>query len=153
MLSELTSAIKSMVEASVREILPGELTRILSKSSSTTCSPTPSASPATPCSGLTGGCASHPYIGQYVVIRSADSGVHFGMLVSRNGSEYELSEGIRLWSWEALKGIALSGVAKHGINKKNSKLDSETSNYIHGVIECIPCSPEAVKSIKAAAAA
>lgn len=93
----------------------------------------------------------HPFAGKWVVVRSGESGVHFGFLVGRQGGEYYLLNSRRLWSWEAKKGVALSGVAKHGINVKNSKVDAEVDIYVHGVIEVIPCSDDAVQIIREAA--
>jgi hypothetical protein len=51
-----------------------------------------------------------------------------------------------LWSWTAKDGIALSGVAQHGI--KEGKVDAVNPDiFLTGVCETIPCSKKAEESI------
>lgn len=89
----------------------------------------------------------HPFVGRYVICRCYAAGVHAGVLVSKDGDEAILKESRRLWSWETPKGVALSGVAMHGL-AKGCKVDVEVENCLNGVIETIPCSAEAEKSIR-----
>lgn len=90
----------------------------------------------------------HPHIGRQVIIRSYGSGVHFGMLesyISSNGrGEVLLKDARRLWYWKG--DFTLSWIAENGL-KDGSKLDSSPEIYVTDVLEVIPCSKDAVKSI------
>ena len=91
--------------------------------------------------------ANHPFVGRYVLCRCYSAGVHTGTLVSLDGDRAILSNSRRLWYWEANGGIALSGVAQHGL-KSGSKVDAPNPEIaLTGVIEIIPCSAEAEASI------
>jgi len=92
----------------------------------------------------------NPNIGKFVIVRSYGAGVFFGKLKeqSKNGKVVVLNKCRRLWKWHAADGIALSGVARYGIIRSKSNIDSMTKNHvITGVIEVIPCTDAAVKSI------
>jgi len=89
----------------------------------------------------------HGFVGQYVIARCYAAGVHAGFVVSVDGDNVILKDSTRLWSWKAKAGIALSGVAQHGI-KSDSKLDSVNPLiYLTGVCELIPCSDKSKESI------
>ena len=91
----------------------------------------------------------HPMVGQYVILRCYSAGVHAGFLVSQTGDEAVLSDARRLWSWQANAGVALSGLAVHGL--KSGKVDTKLPQIaLTGVIETIPCSRTAQESIDAA---
>lgn len=91
----------------------------------------------------------HPMVGQYVILRCYSAGVHAGWLVSQNGDEAVLRDSRRLWSWHAKAGVALSGLAVHGL--KSGKIDTMLPMIaLTGVIETIPCSAEAIKTISEA---
>lgn len=91
----------------------------------------------------------HPLVGQYVICRCASAGVHAGFLVSQNGDEALLRDSRRLWSWKTKGGIALSGLAVHGL--AGGKIDSLLPMVaLTGVIETIPCTATARESINAA---
>lgn len=91
----------------------------------------------------------HPFVGRYVLLRCYSAGVHCGWLVSQDGDQAVLREARRLWSWTAKDGIALSGVAIHGL--KAGKVDTLVPEIaLTGVIETIPCSDAARESIYAA---
>lgn len=93
--------------------------------------------------------ASHPFVGQYVICRCYSAGVHAGVLVSQTGDQAVLSQSRRLWSWKAKQGVALSGLAVHGL--ESGKIDTLLPTIaLTGVIETIPCSAEAQASINAA---
>ena len=93
------------------------------------------------------GVSQHPFIGKYVIARCYSAGVHAGTVVSVDGENVVLSDSIRLWQWKAKDGIALSGVAQHGI-KSDSKLDcANPVIYLTGVCELIPCTQKAKESI------
>lgn len=91
----------------------------------------------------------HPFVGQYVIARCYSAGVHAGEVVSADGENVILKNSRRLWSWKAQDGIALSGVAQHGI-KSECKIDTENPMiYLTGVCELIPCTTKSKESINA----
>jgi hypothetical protein len=73
-------------------------------------------------SGCGGDCKSgcepeNELIGEYVIVRCRDAGVHAGFLVKWDGREVTLKESRRLWYWKAGGGEhSLSGVARHGLS-------------------------------------
>jgi hypothetical protein len=94
------------------------------------------------------GRKSHPFIGQYVIARCYSAGVHAGTVQSVDGENVILTNSVRLWSWKAVDGIALSGVAQNGIDRSRSKLDTVNPTiYLTGVCELIPCSEKARQSL------
>ncbi len=91
----------------------------------------------------------HPFVGKYVIARCYSAGVHAGEVVSVDGENVILKDSRRLWSWTTVDGIALSGVAQHGV-KKGGKIDSMNPQiYLTGVCELIPCTDESKASINA----
>lgn len=93
--------------------------------------------------------AQHPMVGKYVILRCYSAGVHAGVLVSQTGDQAILANSRRLWSWTANQGVALSGLAVHGL--KAGKVDTELPEIaLTGVIETIPCSKVAEGAIRAA---
>lgn len=55
-------------------------------------------------------------IGERVIIRARDAGVHFGELVSVDGRSVILKNSRRMWRWwSGGKETTLSGVARHGL--------------------------------------
>ncbi len=92
----------------------------------------------------------HPMVGQYVIARCYAAGVHAGEVVSVDGENVMLKESKRLWLWKANDGVALSGVAQHGIDAEKCKVDClNPLIYLTGVCELIPCSRKARESINA----
>lgn len=90
--------------------------------------------------------AAHPFVGKYVICRCYSAGVHAGELVSQNGDQAVLKNSRRLWQWTAKDGVALSGLAVHGL--KSGKIDTVLPELaLTGVIETIPCSKAAKDSI------
>ena len=78
------------------------------------------------------------FVGMYCIARCYAAGVHAGEVVSVDGENVILKDSRRLWEWKAADGIALSGVAQHGI-KAGSKLDVVNPViYLAGVCELIP---------------
>lgn len=85
---------------------------------------------------------------QKVIIRADRAGVFFGTLVKKEGSEVELKDCRRIWYWSgaaSISELALSGVAKPRVCKFSVTVPSIT---ILGVIEIIPCSESAIRSIE-----
>ncbi|HON48585.1 MAG TPA: hypothetical protein PLZ60_12630 [Kiritimatiellia bacterium] len=90
----------------------------------------------------------HPFVGKYVLCRCYSAGVHTGVLVSAQGEQAILKDSRRLWSWKALAGVALSGVAQNGL-ASGCKIDTQNPEIaLSGVIEIIPCSAAAEESIR-----
>lgn len=90
----------------------------------------------------------HPFIGKYVIARCYTAGVHAGEVVSVDGDSVILKNSRRLWSWKAKDGVALSGVAQHGLKKDGGKVDVVNPEiYLTGVCELIPASAAAKDSI------
>ncbi len=94
--------------------------------------------------------APHPFVGRYVILRCYSAGVHAGYLVSQTGDQAVLRDARRLWSWCSRGGVALSGLAVHGL--ASGKIDTLLPEIaLTGVIETIPCSDVARESIHGAA--
>ncbi|HKT85597.1 MAG TPA: hypothetical protein VJQ77_05875 [Novosphingobium sp.] len=93
--------------------------------------------------------ATDPWIGKYVVVRTRDAGVHAGLLKSRLGRECELQDSRRLWRWRVNgnKGITLSDVAVHGLDKRDTRVGSPVSILLTEDCEIIECTPEAAENI------
>lgn len=90
----------------------------------------------------------HPFIGKHVIARCYSAGVHAGEVVSVDGEIVILKNSRRLWSWQAKDGVALSGVAQHGLKKDGGKVDvTNPEIYLTGVCELIPTSAAAKDSI------
>jgi hypothetical protein len=84
-----------------------------------------------------------------VIVRARDAGVHYGKLISYEGRIVHLQDSRRLWSWSAKLGIALSGVATHGVNASKSKIDVLVSKIvILDACEIIDCTEEAAINIE-----
>ena len=82
-----------------------------------------------------------------VIIRSRDSGVHWGILKSRTGAEVELADARRIWSWSGaatLSELATAGVTRPADCKFSVRVPAIT---IIGVCEVIPCTERACEII------
>ena len=80
------------------------------------------------------------------IIRCDRAGVFYAEIAERRGSEADLTNARRVWRWEGAN--TLSDVASAGV-KPSSKLSRPISLTVLGVIEVIPCTPEAVESLDA----
>ena len=86
-------------------------------------------------------------VGKYAIVRCYSAGVHAGIVAAIDGDKAVLTDSRRLWSWKAVYGVALSGVAQFGII--GGKIDSMNPEiYLTGVIEIIPCTNAARESIR-----
>ena len=83
-----------------------------------------------------------------VIVRTRSAGAHFGYLVSREGTDVKLERSRRLWYWKCKAGIALSGVAAHGL-AAGCKVDSPVTIVLTEAIEVINCSEASVATIEA----
>lgn len=87
-------------------------------------------------------------IGKKVIIRADRAGVFFGTLKEKNGSEVTLTDCRRLWYWDgaaSLSQLAVDGT-RAASSCKFTVIVPEIA--ILGVIEIIPCSKTAIKSIE-----
>lgn len=92
-------------------------------------------------------------IGKQVIIRSNDSGVHYGTLSEVSGNNVKLLNSRRLYRWSTGgTGVSLSEVAIMGIDQKESRI-TENLPYIiiGGVCEIIPTHGMADATIRGAA--
>ena len=86
-------------------------------------------------------------VGKYAIVRCYSAGVHAGTVAAIDNDKVILKDSRRLWSWKAVDGVALSGVAQFGII--GGKIDSMNPEiYLTGVIEIIPCTNAARESIR-----
>ena len=83
-----------------------------------------------------------------VIIRADRAGVFFGTLKEKNGTEVILTDCRRLWYWDGAASI--SQLAVDGTSKPNNCKFTVTVGEITiiGVIEIIPCTDKAIKSIE-----
>ncbi len=84
---------------------------------------------------------------QYYIIRADRAGVFFGHIKERRGGEVDMVDVRRLWYWDgacSLSQLAVEGTKAPGECKFTITVPEMT---ILGVIEIIPCSEEAVRSI------
>ena len=83
-----------------------------------------------------------------VIIRGDRSGVFFGTLKEKNGTEVKLADCRRLWFWSGAASI--SQIAVDGtVNPSGCKFTVTVPEIvITDVIEVIPCSDKAIKSIE-----
>jgi hypothetical protein len=85
----------------------------------------------------------------HVIIRSRDAGVFAGYLVKKEGNEVQLKDARRLWFWSgaaSLSQLAMEGTSKPARCKFPIAVDEIT---VLGVIEIIPTTEKARKSIDA----
>lgn len=91
-------------------------------------------------------------IGKKVIIRADRAGVFFGTLEQKHetpaGVEVELKDSRRLWYWDGAASI--SQLATEGTKSPSRCKFTVTvpQHMVMQVIEIIPCSEEAVKSIE-----
>lgn len=84
---------------------------------------------------------------QYYIVRADRAGVFFGQIENRNGSEVTMRNVRRIWYWDGANSIsqlAVDGTKKPDSCKFTITVESMT---ILGVIEIIPCTANATKSI------
>lgn len=88
------------------------------------------------------------FLGKKVIIRGDRSGVFFGTLAEKEGTEVKLTDCRRIWYWDGAASI--SQIAKDGVSKPNNCNFTVTveSIIITDVIEIIPCTVEAIKNIE-----
>lgn len=77
----------------------------------------------------------------FVVVRTRYAGVHFGELSDRRGTEVDLANARRLWSWTGAN--TLHEVALHGVGDKSRISEPVEAITLTEVIEVITGSSEA----------
>lgn len=84
---------------------------------------------------------------QYYIIRCDRAGVFFAKIAERRGDEADLVDCRRLWYWDGA--ASLSQLAMEGVKAPENCKFTVTipAMTVLGVIEIIPCSERAVKSI------
>jgi len=83
----------------------------------------------------------------YYIVRTYSAGVFAGEIVRREGQEVEMKNARRLWYWDGA--ASLSQLATCGVSKPNNcKFPIEINVTLLQVIEIIPCTEKAIKSIK-----
>ena len=87
-------------------------------------------------------------IGKYCVVRTYSAGVFAGVVKSREGKEAELSNARRIWYWAGA--ASLSELATRGTSKPDEcKFPAAVETVLlTEVIEIIPCTEAARKSIE-----
>lgn len=85
----------------------------------------------------------------YYIIRADRAGVFFGHIKERRGSEVDMTDVRRLWYWDGA--CSLSQLAVEGTKKPDDCKFTVTvpEMTVLGVIEVIPCTDAAVRSILA----
>ena len=84
----------------------------------------------------------------YVLVRTYSAGVFVGKLAKKDGQEVILNNARRIWYWDGA--TSLSQLAMEGTSKpENCKFPCEVEEItLLQVIEIIPCTKKAIKSIK-----
>ena len=88
------------------------------------------------------------FIGKKVIIRGDRSGVFYGTLEEKNGTEVTLKDCRRIWYWEgaaSISQLAVSGTTKPSECKCTVTVPDI---IITDAIEIIPCTEDAKKSIE-----
>lgn len=88
---------------------------------------------------------------QYYIIRCDRAGVFFAKIAARRGREADLTDCRRLWYWDgaaSISQLAMEGVTRPANCKFTMAVPSMT---VLGVIEVIPCTDAAVRSINGVA--
>lgn len=86
-------------------------------------------------------------IGQYVIVRCRDAGVHSGTLVDYKDRTVILKNSRRLWYWKCKINSFLSGVAVNGITDESKVGESVPTLILTESCEIIEASKDAEESI------
>ena len=88
------------------------------------------------------------FMNKKVIVRGDRSGVFFGTLVEKNGSEVMLENCRRLWYWDGA--ATISQLAVNGTQKPSECKFTVSVNsiIILDAIEIIPCTEDAISSIE-----
>ena len=89
-------------------------------------------------------------VGEKVIIRTYSAGVWFGLLSQKSGNEVILTNARRLWRWQCVRSLSLSGVVTYGINPNKSRIAPAVSQVWLEAIEILSCTDTAISSIEGA---
>lgn len=81
------------------------------------------------------------------IVRADRAGVFYGEIADRRGDEVDMVNARRIHRWEGA--ASLSQVAMCGVGPKSLLTMPVPRITILGVIEVIPCSPEAIQNLDA----
>ena len=90
-------------------------------------------------------------LGKKVIIRADRAGVFFGTLKEKNGTEVILTNVRRIWYWSGAASISQLAVTGTTDPRDCKFTMTVPEMAIMGVIEIIPCTPEAVENIESVA--
>lgn len=88
------------------------------------------------------------FLNKKVIVRGIDSGVFFGTLEAKEGSEVLLNNCRRLWYWDgaaSISELATNGVTNPNLCKFTVAVESIV---VTDVIEIIPCTDVSIKNIE-----
>lgn len=87
-------------------------------------------------------------IGKKVIVRGERSGVFYGTLAEKDGTEVTLEKCRRIWYWDGAASV--SQLAVDGVKKpENCKFTVTVDSIcILDVVEIIPCTEKACKAIE-----
>lgn len=83
-----------------------------------------------------------------VIIRADRAGVFFGTLKEKNGDEVILTDARRLWYWDGAASISQLAVNGTVLPEECKFTVAVPEIAILGVIEIIPCTDKAIRSIE-----
>jgi hypothetical protein len=84
----------------------------------------------------------------HVIVRSGQSGVWCGVLVSREGDTVKLDQARKIWRWRGAN--TTSDIARTGISKDYSRVAPPVDGaIILGVCEVLPATADAAASVAA----
>src|SRR5262245_2583738 len=85
-------------------------------------------------------------IGEFVIVRTRDAGVHTGYLVESCGTAVTLSEARRLWRWTGA--FTLNEISLYGCGEDSRISESVPRILLTQAIEVIPCSQQATANLR-----
>lgn len=91
-------------------------------------------------------------IGRKVIIRADRAGVFFGTLLAKNdtpaGVEVEMKDSRRIWYWDGAASLSQLAVDGTAVPQECKFTVTVPQHVVMQVIEIIPCTDKAVKSIE-----
>lgn len=81
-----------------------------------------------------------------ILVRTFSAGVHFGEIISLNGTEVRLKNARRIWRWRGAN--TLSELSQHGANLEWTRISEAVPDILlTQAIELIPCSEKAIENL------
>lgn len=88
------------------------------------------------------------WIGEYVVVRCTNAGVHSGILVEWDRSSVVLQDARNIWEWTEANTI--QEISLHGIGKGSKVSETVKFSALEETIQVLICTPKARKSLESA---